>query len=328
MKRFINHCKSLFRSGRHRADSRSDHRASGTNRKLAIVLPGFLILILNVASLEARTVVIHLEDATVQAGFAGEASPRLSMPAVIGRSKNTGPMIGMMQKRVYVGKEALARKSTLNLSYIIQNGDLQDHDGLESILHHLLYNELKVEPEDSAVLIAHSPQMSKANREKIMQILFETFNVPAAYLSWDPPLALYAAKNTSGIVVQQGANFTTVTSVYEGYMARTVRMDGKGDLPSMFKQVLDPLPDNSRQEAAKHLLVVGPAATDPAMALEQLAAVASGEKKPNILSVARASQASWRGGAILSALSTFSDMWVSKDEYDETGPSIVHRKCN
>jgi len=35
----------------------------------------------------------------------------------------------------------------------------------------------------------------------------------------------------------------------------------------------------------------------------------------------------WIGGSILSSLSTFEEMWVTKDEYDESGPSIVHRKC-
>eukprot|EP00172_Hildenbrandia_rubra_P001539 Plantae.Rhodophyta-Hildenbrandia_rubra.ctg21027.p2 GENE.Plantae.Rhodophyta-Hildenbrandia_rubra.ctg21027~~Plantae.Rhodophyta-Hildenbrandia_rubra.ctg21027.p2 ORF type:complete len:296 (-),score=40.09 Plantae.Rhodophyta-Hildenbrandia_rubra.ctg21027:1993-2754(-) len=35
----------------------------------------------------------------------------------------------------------------------------------------------------------------------------------------------------------------------------------------------------------------------------------------------------WIGGSILSSLSTFQQMWVSKGEYDEMGPSIVHRKC-
>merc|ERR550532_1081002 len=35
----------------------------------------------------------------------------------------------------------------------------------------------------------------------------------------------------------------------------------------------------------------------------------------------------WIGGSILSSLSTFAEMWVTKQEYDESGPSIVHRKC-
>jgi len=35
----------------------------------------------------------------------------------------------------------------------------------------------------------------------------------------------------------------------------------------------------------------------------------------------------WIGGSILSSLSTFQEMWISKDEYDDSGPGIVHRKC-
>jgi len=35
----------------------------------------------------------------------------------------------------------------------------------------------------------------------------------------------------------------------------------------------------------------------------------------------------WIGGSILSSLSTFQQMWISKEEYDESGPAIVHRKC-
>ncbi|KAK1865638.1 hypothetical protein I4F81_008167 [Pyropia yezoensis] len=35
----------------------------------------------------------------------------------------------------------------------------------------------------------------------------------------------------------------------------------------------------------------------------------------------------WIGGSILSSLSTFQAMWVNRSEYEETGPSIVHRKC-
>merc|ERR1719427_435619 len=35
----------------------------------------------------------------------------------------------------------------------------------------------------------------------------------------------------------------------------------------------------------------------------------------------------WIGGSILASLSTFQQMWISKQEYDEAGPGIVHRKC-
>jgi len=35
----------------------------------------------------------------------------------------------------------------------------------------------------------------------------------------------------------------------------------------------------------------------------------------------------WIGGSILASLSTFQAMWITKAEFQETGPQIVHRKC-
>ena len=38
--------------------------------------------------------------------------------------------------------------------------------------------------------------------------------------------------------------------------------------------------------------------------------------------------ASWIGGSILASVTSSSkDMWISKEEYNETGPTIVHLKC-
>ncbi|KAJ6607906.1 actin family [Mycena sp. CBHHK59/15] len=33
------------------------------------------------------------------------------------------------------------------------------------------------------------------------------------------------------------------------------------------------------------------------------------------------------GGSILASLSSFQNLWCSKQEYDGNGPGIVHRKC-
>ena len=35
----------------------------------------------------------------------------------------------------------------------------------------------------------------------------------------------------------------------------------------------------------------------------------------------------WRGGSTLTSLSSFASMWVTKEDYDEYGAEIVHRKC-
>ena len=35
----------------------------------------------------------------------------------------------------------------------------------------------------------------------------------------------------------------------------------------------------------------------------------------------------WKGGSVLASLSSFPNMWITRAEYDESGPQIVHRKC-
>jgi len=34
----------------------------------------------------------------------------------------------------------------------------------------------------------------------------------------------------------------------------------------------------------------------------------------------------WLGGSILGSLGSFHQMWMSKAEYDEHGPALIHRK--
>eukprot|EP01125_Pyxidicula_operculata_P017824 TRINITY_DN6292_c0_g1_i1.p1 TRINITY_DN6292_c0_g1~~TRINITY_DN6292_c0_g1_i1.p1 ORF type:complete len:258 (-),score=45.92 TRINITY_DN6292_c0_g1_i1:89-862(-) len=35
----------------------------------------------------------------------------------------------------------------------------------------------------------------------------------------------------------------------------------------------------------------------------------------------------WIGGSILASLECFGQMWISREDYDESGPAVVHRKC-
>jgi actin, other eukaryote len=35
----------------------------------------------------------------------------------------------------------------------------------------------------------------------------------------------------------------------------------------------------------------------------------------------------WRGGSTLTSLSTFASMWVTREDYEENGAVVVHRKC-
>merc|ERR1712224_519606 len=60
---------------------------------------------------------------------------------------------------------------------------------------------------------------------------------------------------------------------------------------------------------------------------KELTALAPSTMKIKVIAPPERKYSVWIGGSILSSLSTFQQMWISKTEYDESGPTIVHRKC-
>ncbi|KAF9548466.1 actin [Mortierella hygrophila] len=60
---------------------------------------------------------------------------------------------------------------------------------------------------------------------------------------------------------------------------------------------------------------------------KEITALAPKSTKVKIVAPPKRKYSVWIGGSILASLSTFQNLWVSKQEYDESGPSIVHRKC-
>ncbi|KAL9451351.1 hypothetical protein AB3S75_013001 [Citrus x aurantiifolia] len=87
---------------------------------------------------------------------------------------------------------------------------------------------------------------------------------------------------------------------------------------------------DSRKDLYGNIVLSGGSTMFPGIAdrmSREITALAPSSMKIKVVAPPERKYSVWIGGSILASLSTFQQMWISKGEYDESGPAIVHRKC-
>lgn len=187
-------------------------------------------------------VVIDNGSGNIKAGFAGEEKPKCFFPSLVGTPKYrkimAAALLSTLEENVlkynnaeaYVGSIAQQNRGLLRLNHPVEHGVVTDWEDMERVWHHTYSRELKTAPEDHPLLITEAPLNPRANRDRMCQIMFETFNVPCVYVSVQAVLSLYASGRTTGVVVDSGDGVSHIVPVYEGFTLPTAikRMDIAG----------------------------------------------------------------------------------------------------
>ena len=366
------------------------------------------------------TLVLDNGSGIFKAGFSGDKAPKVVFPNVIGKSRSTDDDFYL------IGGEATHSVDALDLSHPLDHGFVNNWDDMEKVWHHALFNELHVSPKEHPVLLTEPPLNPRPDRERMTQIMFESFDVPSLSICIQAVLSLYASGRKTGCAVDIGYSNCQILSVYEGYASRNsvsnfdlsgkdipqymseelvkrhshlsspeslsiarkvkerltyVALDYEQEVqtivdsptrkrsfrlpdghavpigeerfkcpevffqPSLVGRDVEDLPhsilrciDQSvegfkkdiRGKLYSNIVLSGGSSLFPGFVermTKELLAVAPPAMKVKVVAQPERKYSVWIGGAIKSAMSLFKDSWITKEDYYEYGPSIVHRKC-
>ena len=133
-------------------------------------------------------IIIDNGSGYIKAGFSGEEGPRTVFPTVVGY-----PKYPIDKKEFFVGTDAEQKWGMLKLNKPIQRGEIINWDDMEKIWNYLFKYELRAAPEEHNVMITELLKYQKEIREKIADLMFESFNVPGLFIVNPAILSLYEA---------------------------------------------------------------------------------------------------------------------------------------
>ncbi|KRZ18290.1 Alpha-centractin, partial [Trichinella zimbabwensis] len=165
-----------------------------------------------------QPIVIDNGSGTIKAGFAGDQAPKCHFPNYVGRPKHVRVMAGALEGNVFIGSKAVEYRGLLNIRYPMEHGIVQNWNDMELIWQHLYSkDQLQTFPEEHPVLLTEPPMNPSKNRERTAEYFFETFNVPALYISMQAVLSLYSTGRTTGVVLDCGDGVTHAVPIFEGF---------------------------------------------------------------------------------------------------------------
>ena len=376
---------------------------------------------MDIEQYELQPVVIDNGSGMCKAGFAGDDAPISIFPSIVGRPKNPEIMVGMDYQDAFVGDEAQVRRGILTIRYPIEHGIVTNWEDMEKIWHYAFYSDLRVNPEDHAVMLTEAPLNPKANRERMTQMMFETFNVSSVYVSIQAVLALYASGRTTGCIFDCGDGVSHTVPIFEGYslphairrldlagrdltdylmkllkergynftnsaereivrdikeqltyvsldfdeemqVSKEGRVEKTYELPDgkviavgneifrcpevLFQpsligketqgihlQIFDSITScdiDLQRDLFNNIVLSGGTTMFPGIADridKELVRLTPDSVAVRVIAPPERKYSVWIGGSILASLNTFQSNWITREEYEEGGPQIVHQKC-
>lgn len=184
---------------------------------------------------EVSALVFDIGSGSTRIGHSGEDSPKAVFPTWVGERPDN---INNNKENVNVNStnnETVRRKTNLigdteiyttrsNLNTNLKNpvndgGIIENWDVYEEIWEYS-FSKLHTNSSNHPLLLTDPAWNSRENREKLIELAFEKFDIPAFYLGRTPVLSAFASGKSTALVFDSGATTTSAIPVVDGYILK------------------------------------------------------------------------------------------------------------
>ncbi|OWF49030.1 actin-like protein 6B [Mizuhopecten yessoensis] len=175
---------------------------------------------------EVGALVFDVGSYSVRAGYAGEDSPKAEIPTHVGviedleaAMETEDKEIKQADKKYYIDTTMLkVPRKGMEISSFLKDGMIDNWEIFEKVMDYTYSKNIKSEANMHPVMMSEPAWNSRGKRERLTEIMFETYNVPAFFLCKNAVLSAFANGRSTGLVLDSGSTHTTAVPVYDGYV--------------------------------------------------------------------------------------------------------------
>ena len=177
---------------------------------------------------EVGALVLDIGHYSIRAGYAGEDAPKAEIPSTVGVFNETTSSNGMevdgqptvtSERKYFIDTTAIhVPRKGVEMTTFLKDGMVEDWDLFENILDHTYQKHIMSDPTLHPVLMSEASWNVRQKREKITEIMFEKYQIPAFFLVKNAVLAAFANGRSTGLIVDSGSSQTSAVPVHDGYV--------------------------------------------------------------------------------------------------------------
>ncbi|KAH7916750.1 actin family [Hygrophoropsis aurantiaca] len=143
----------------------------------------------------------------------GEAEPKDDATSDTPKPKNDA--------KLYLGQHgpSIWRKG-MEIGNPVRDGLISDYNPVPALMSHALVDVMRTNPSEHPILVTEPAWNTPADRERMAEIMFEEFQVPAFYIANTGVLNAFAAGKGSALVIDVGHSMASITPVVDGFVLR------------------------------------------------------------------------------------------------------------